>query len=113
MKKLITHDILQSMIDSNNREYVEKVVGRALIAIMKRQTDDERIINETKITNNIGFTGADARSGTITAKYFLKHKRLENWQIERWLKRGKNGYSRITKYSKQLNEIANEKSKAA
>ena len=56
--------------------------------------------------NGIGFTGADAHSGCLTAKYFIKHGTLADWQVERWTKLSKSGFSRLTKYHKQLNEIA-------
>jgi hypothetical protein len=97
------------MLDKSDRRFVECVIGRALSAILQRQTSDEQASNETRIHNNVGFTGCDGRSGALTAKYFLKHDSLEDWQVERWLRRGKNGFSRLTKYAKQLNEIANEK----
>lgn len=84
------------------------MVGRALLT---RQTDSEVADNATKVYNNIGFTGADARSATLTAKYFMKHGTLQDWQIERWTKQNKNGVMRLVKYAKQLNEIAIEKAK--
>jgi hypothetical protein len=109
MKAIVTQESLQAMLDNPNREFVERVIGRALVALLNRQTCDEQATNETRVHNNIGFTGADGRSGTLTAKSFLKRNNLADWQVERWLKKGKNGYSRLTKYARQLNEIANEK----
>ena len=109
MEQLVTQESLQAMLDNTNREYVAHVIGRALTALFKRQTSDEQSSNETAVNNSIGFTGADGRSGSLTAKSYLKRKSLQDWQIERWLRKGKNGYSRLTKYARQLNEIANEK----
>ena len=53
------------------------------------------------MVNGNGFTGCDARSGSITAKYYLKYKTLQDWQLERWLEK-----NRICRYHRQLNEIA-------
>lgn len=97
------------MLENDNPSYVEAVIGRALVAIFNRQTETEKKVNTTNQHNMIGFTGVDALSGSITAKYYIKHKKLLQWQIDRWLKQNKNGVPRIAKYHKQLNEIANEK----
>jgi hypothetical protein len=109
MQQLVTQESLQAMLDNPDQVYVAHVIGRALVGLLKRQTDAEQASNATQVHNNIGFTGADGRSGSLTAKSYLKRNGLQDWQIERWVKRGKNGYSRLTKYAKQLNEIANEK----
>ena len=109
MAALVTRESIQAMLNNPNPVYVQNVIGRALVAIFERQTQDERNSNDTKIDNMIGFSGADAKSGSLTAKSFLKNKRLEQWQLDKWLKPQKNGFARITKYHKQLNEIAVEK----
>jgi hypothetical protein len=83
------------------------VIGRALVGIFKRQTDAEQSSNTTNTNNTIGFTGADAFSGSLTAKYYMKHGTLQPWQVEKWLKP-----NRIAKYHRQLNEIAQEKKAA-
>jgi len=109
---IVTRQSLQVMLDSNDPEYVKKVVGRALVAIFNNQTESEKASDQTVEENGIGFSGADARSGTLTAKTFLKRKTLENWQVDRWTKRGKNGFSRLTKYARQLNSIAESRAAA-
>jgi hypothetical protein len=43
----------------------------------------------------------------------LKHKTLQPWQVERWLKVDCRGTMRIAKYWKQLDEAAREKAAAA
>ena len=103
---IVTRESLESMLFNENTEYVGKVIGRALAALLQRQTQEEQAANETKEHNTIGFAGCDARSGTLTAKYFLKHQRLEQWMIERWVAIGKSGFPRLCKYARQLNEIA-------
>lgn len=110
---IVTRESLQKMLDNDNPEYVTIVVGRALVAIFNNQTDAEKSANTTDVDNGIGFSGADARSGTLTAKTFLKNKTLLDWQVAQWTKRGKNGFSRLTKYAKQLNAIAERKAARA
>lgn len=115
MKELVTKDTLKNMCDVEKwgHEYVERVVGRALWALFERQTAAERSLNVTNNENGIGFSGADAHSGSITAKYWKKWGNLgyakgDKWRLEKWTTSGRNGYPRICKYAKQLNEIANE-----
>lgn len=108
-KAIVTRESLQNMLDSEDRAYVTKVVGRALVVLFNNQTKDEQSFNTTNKDNGIGFTGADAHSGCITAKTFMKRGTLEDWQVDRWLKRGSRGYSRLTKYHKQLNAAAMSK----
>lgn len=109
MAAQVTRDSLQAMLNNKNPAYVMAVIGRALVRIYERQTEDEKRSDSTRVHNNIGFAGCDAESGSKTAKYYIKHNRLEQWMIDRWLKRSdKTGYSRLTKYHRQLNEIAQE-----
>ncbi len=108
-KAIVTHDTIKRMLANPNRNYVETVIGRALLALLDRQTEDEKRAADTRVWNAIGFSGADAKSGTLTAKYFAKHGHLLDWQIAKWTKKAKNGYPRLCKYAKQLNEIAMEK----
>lgn len=86
-----------------------KVIGRALVALLNRQTEEEQLINSTRFKNGIGFTGTDGRTGAITAKYYLKHGTLEPWQLKLWGGLNRKGEPRILKYAGQLNEIAIEK----
>lgn len=109
MKEIVTRDSLARMLENPNPAYVQAVIGKALVAIFNRQTEDEKVSNDTRKWNSVGFSGADAKSGSLTAKYWLKHKRLLEWQVEKWTKPGRGGYPRLCKYHKQLNEIANEK----
>lgn len=89
---------------------VANMVGRALVALLRRQTEEEQATQQTRIHNGVGFTGPDARRGTIAAKTFLKHgKFLHEWQWRRWVVPDRKGYPRIAKYARQLNEIAEAK----
>ena len=107
---VVTKESLNTMLQHENPNYIKHVIGRALVAIFKRQTENEKISNSTTVHNNIGFAGCDARSGSLTAKYFLKHNNLLDWQVDLWVKDWR-GYPRICKYWKQLNEISESKSK--
>mgnify|MGYP006914134411 FL=1 len=92
--------------DDNTRKVV---IGRALKALFNKQTEDERQINDTHNTNNVGFSQADAKKGSITAKYFIKHGTLLDWQVDVWMAPTRNGLPRIVKYVRQLNDIAIDK----
>ena len=81
--------------------------------LFNRQTETEKAVNDTQQWNTIGFSGSDAKSGSLTAKYYLKHKTLLAWQLERWLKPGSNGFARLCKYHKQLNQIAESRQQEA
>lgn len=84
------------------------VIGHALTVLFNQQTRSERSSNVTEEHNNVGFSGQDAHSGTLTAKYYLAHKTLLPWQVDRWMKDSR-GYPRICKYWKQLDEAAKQK----
>ena len=106
---IVTRTSLQTMLDNTNPAYVMAVVGRALVQLHKRQTESEKVTNSTQEHNGVGFAGCDARSGSMTAKYFMKNNRLEQWMVDKWLKRGSTGYSRLVKYHAQLNEVASQR----
>jgi hypothetical protein len=108
---IVTKQSLLTMLQTS-RERQAQVVGRALVALFLRQTEDEKDANKTNHDNDVGFQHSDAKRGSITAKYFLKHGTLLDWQVEPWLApQGNKGYPRIAKYSRQLNEIALAKRK--
>jgi hypothetical protein len=110
--KQITRDSIQQMLNDPRPDFAMHVVGRALVQLYKRQTEEEQRDNETKEYNSIGFAGCDGKSGTLTAKYYLKHKRLEQWMIDKWTKLSeRTGYARLCKYHTQLNNIVQQKTK--
>ena len=109
---IVTKDSLQKLIDNAPAEMLPHVVGKALVGLFDRQTADEKAVNSTNVNNSMGFTGADAKSGSLTARSYLKNKNLLQWQIDRWTKKNANGYSRLAKYHSQLNEIAIRKAAA-
>lgn len=106
---MVTKSSLINMLETADQEKLARIVGRACVALFRRQTEDEKAINCAKHNNNRGFTQADARQGSITAKYFIKHGTLLEWQINQWLKIDVRGTPRIVKYWKQLAEEAAKK----
>lgn len=88
----------------------DKAVARALVALYKRQTEDEKNSEATIVHNMAGFTPSDARMGTSMATFYLKFNRLSEKQIAYWRKPNAKGVPRICKYSGQLLKIAQAKS---
>ena len=84
-------------------------IGRALVHLFNRQTADEKAENDTKCTNHRGFTSGDARQGSLSAKYYLKHKTLQLWQIAQWTRPSAKGTTRLGKYYRQIAEEAAKK----
>ena len=105
---LIDRDLLHTLVTRSD-DVAMHAIGRALVHLFNRQTNFEQANNETNVLNEMGFTGADGRSGCLTAKYYLKHGVLLDWQIGLWTKIGRSGYARIAKYWKQINEEAEKK----
>ena len=106
---MITRQSLTDMILNASPERQAQIVGRALVAIFKRQTDSEREANTVVAHNERGLTPADAKVGSITAKFFIKNKKLEDWQVRKWLQPNTRGVARIAKYWRQLDEVARER----
>jgi hypothetical protein len=110
---MVTKHSLEQMINEADADKKARIIGRACLVLFKRQTDDEKVANDAKHLNLRGFTKGDARQGSITAKYFIKHGTLQPWQIDMWTRTEKRGNKRISKYWRQLAEAAAEKAKAA
>lgn len=84
-------------------------VERSIVELFRRQTEDEKQINNATHTNLKGFNKPDARRMTIYAKSIIKRRkerdegnRLDEWQM-------KDAHKRIMKYAGQLAKIANDK----
>lgn len=105
---IVTPEYIDNYL-SDSTKNAAQFIGRALVVLFNNQTEDEKRVNDTNQDNGIGFTGADAHSGCISAKYFLKHGTLQDWQIERWTKRNRRGVMRIAKYWRQLEQAAQQK----
>ncbi len=107
---IVTKQSLQHMINSADSDKRARIIGRALVVLLERQTSTEQNAAATHEDNGVGFTSADARSGTLTAKSFIKMGTLQEWQVSKWVRPDRAGYARICKYHRQLNEVAERKS---
>lgn len=103
---LVTKESIIMMLSNPNPAYVQAVIGRALVVLLNRQTREEAAANITNKHNMIGFTGADAKAGSIGAKYWIKHKTLLDWQVAQWTRPNRNGVPRLAKYWRQLDDEA-------
>lgn len=106
---VVTKEFISEYIGTHTDAQNARFIGRALVVIFNNQTEEEKRASDVREDNGIGFTGADGHSGCITAKYFLKHGTLLDWQVERWLKKNAKGTPRISKYWRQLNAAAQKK----
>jgi hypothetical protein len=102
----VTKQFIAQYFATHDEAHNAQFIGRALVVLFNNQTEAEKRVNNVTVDNGIGFTGADGHSGSITAKYFLKHGTLLDWQVECWMKGNKKGVARIAKYWKQLDAAA-------
>lgn len=93
----------------NNPAYIslllfrnDRAVERAIVAIYKRQTEDEKFAGETKHSNGVGFSGSDAKLGTYWANWILSGKTLSGNHLLKARRMS-------LKYIRQLSEIVTEK----
>lgn len=103
---IVTKESLSKMINRASVDKQKQIVGRALVVMFNNQTESEKATDSTREQNGEGFASMDSYTGSLTAKYFLKHRTIQDWQLKKWLKPQKNGYYRICKYHRQLNEAA-------
>lgn len=96
-------------IKKRPKNLARQMVGRALWRLWRRQTQDEQASQRTTHSNNRGFSSADAFYGGIVAKYYAQHGTITEKMFGDWVApRGRYGFPKVCKYSRQLNEIAKE-----
>ena len=110
-RALVTRDSLIELLNSSEPAKVQAVIGRALVILLKNQTVAEQDMNVTNENNGVGFTGSDARAGSITAKFWIKNQRLEGWMVDNWTRHNTRHVPRLAKYHRQLNTAAVAKTK--
>jgi len=76
-----------------------EAVERAVVAIYRRQTEDEQDAYETKHHNRVGFAACHAGLGTYYAKWILSGKHLSGSHVER-------ARRMVRHYAGQLHQIA-------
>lgn len=102
-KPIVTKEWLRDRLLAQDANVV---LGRALVAIYRRQEPEEQSASTTIILNGRGFTAFDAKSGTLAAELFIKNGIVPANLFKGWTKIQANGYPRICRYVNQLNEIA-------
>ena len=78
-----------------------KAVRRGMIRLFSFQTQHERRDETTRYLNNIGFSAADAKVGSMIASKLIKKESLEK---DEWFR----AYKICMKYSGQLANYANK-----
>jgi hypothetical protein len=101
MAKTWTEEEIVELLEKSN-----KAVDRAVVAIFNRQTQDEKVVEDTKHCNSIGFSASDAHRGSYWAKWVLRGKALTGKHLE-------DARKTMRKYRKQLVDIANAGMKEA
>lgn len=99
---VITRECITNLLRTN-----DLAVGRALVALNARQTDDEQRDAETRYLNRKGFMTMHAARGTGMAKFFMRTGFLTQKQLE-WWRRPVGRKPRIERYVTQLMVIAKE-----
>ncbi len=96
-------------IAKNDPDYIrwlllmnDRAVEKAIVAIYNLQTEDEKSSNDTRHSNNVGFSGADARLGSYYAKWILSGKNLTGKHLEK-------ARNMANKYIRQLVQVATNK----
>lgn len=104
--EIVTKQWLADKLSAATETKKKYIIGRALAAIYNRQTADEQSSTATIKRNGVGFSGPDARVGSIGARMFLAHKTVEGWVLNVWMRPASDSLPRICKYAAQLNDIA-------
>ncbi len=99
--KVWTPEEIKAVLEKNNDQ-----VGKALVQLYDKQTEDEKLEQSTKHSNGVGFAGPDAEILSKFAQAYKKYGKLSEKQLALARKR-------IMKYAKQLAKIANNLSVAA
>ena len=77
-----------------------RAVDRAMVALYRRQTQDEQRSDTTRHNNGIGFCSWSARKGSYYAKWVLSGRRLTGRHLQ-------NARRIALHHSRQLGEEAN------
>jgi len=78
----------------------DHAVERAILAIYNRQTESEKNVDAAIVDNGIGFSGADASSGSYIAKWILSGRKISGKFVDK-------ARHIAIKYRRQLVSIAN------
>ena len=89
-----TPEAIRDLLDRN-----DLAVERAVVAIYRRQTEDEQASQETRWHNRVGFAACHAHLGSYYAKWILSGRHLSGSHVERARKM-------VRHYAGQLYQIA-------
>lgn len=95
-----TPDTIKALLDRSDR-----AVERAVVAIYRRQTEDEQDTGETRHRNGRGFASCHAHLGSYYARWILSGRRLTGTHLER-------ARRMVRWYSNQLIEVAQQRAGA-
>jgi hypothetical protein len=94
---MITEDIIRQKLMTDLR-WLEA----AILAIYRRQTDDEKAAGATKHLNGVGFSGCDSVTGSYMAKWIQGGRHLSGKWVEK-------AQRIMPKYTRQLLDEAQMK----
>jgi len=109
--QIVTKQSLKKLIDESNDTKLHHVIGRAIMVLYNNQTPIEQSTLSTRMDNSMGFAHCDARVGTLSAQAYISKQSLDPWMLRHWTKITSNGFPRICKYTRQLNDAAIRKAK--
>lgn len=89
-----TPEAIKALLDSS-----DAAVERAVVAIFKRQTDDEQVREETRHRNGVGFAACHAHRGSYYARWILAGRHLSGQHLDK-------ARRMVRWYARQLCEIA-------
>jgi predicted site-specific integrase-resolvase len=96
---------------SERTERGARAIEKAILVLYARQTSDEQTAEETKHSNGVGFTGADARFLTSLGKWINSSRRQPGQRLtERQRERARR---QLMKYAAQLVRAADERAVAS
>lgn len=108
---MLTKSQIENIFSNEDVNIRMKAVGHALMVIFRNQTYYEKINEDSKLHNRIGFNSSDAKRGCGMAKFYAKTGFLTEKQVNYWLTPTATRSSRIIKYWKQLAIAAEIKKK--
>lgn len=106
---MLSKSEIENVFNNPNPTVQMHAVGRALLVLYKHQTAHEKMVEQTRENNEIGFNSSDAKRGTSMAKFYKNRGYLTERQVNWWLSPTKTRSSRIIKYWRQLSEAAHQK----
>ena len=77
-KKVWVRSEIENLLTTNDR-----AVGRAMVALLDRQTADEQVAKATRHDNKRGFSAPNARRGTYFAEWVKAGRELTGHHLDK------------------------------